>query len=237
MMHAIAAVLLAALVTPQQQAKAQERVLVLGEAGVTSVDLDKGETVLSALAKAEPKPTAALECVVLVRFGEREVDHRTLVVDAAETTRSGQTSKDFRLVAADTLLLLKKPVARAPAWTRETALQAAFVALLARELPKDRRAWLQKQLLMRSTDRAVRQQMAVDLAQSADRRLAVEQLVSVLDLDANVACEAVTALGTMGTAARAALPDLARLRDHSDPRLRACVSVAIRQIEGVGKPR
>jgi HEAT repeat protein len=54
------------------------------------------------------------------------------------------------------------------------------------------------------------------------------------DLELPIVRDAVTALGTMGAAAKTALPALERLRRHRDSDLRARAAVAIRQIEAGG---
>jgi len=60
-------------------------------------------------------------------------------------------------------------------------------------------------------------------------------LIGALACEPAIAREAATALGTMGAAAKAALPALERLRDRREKDLRARVAVAIRQIEADGR--
>lgn len=236
MRAALAVALIAGALSAQGQVPpdGRGRVFVVGEATVTSVPCSEEMTLSRVLAVARPKATAALESVALLRMDDRGCG--IAVVDAAEVMREGSKAWDCAVNAGDVLYLPKQPGPRDKPWTTVALREAALAPMLASGVGDPRRAWLQTQLLMHSTDRAVRQQMALDLAHGPDPRLGVQQLVSVLDLDPSIAREAVTALGTMGGAAKAALPELERLREHPDLQLRTRVLVAIRQIEGRSRP-
>jgi hypothetical protein len=209
------------------------RVLVVGEVAVGSaacttkdVEGEPGEKLARVLDAAKPKPTAALSFVVVLREGGG-----MSVLDATEEGAARRRWEPV-LSAGDVVFVPKQPAKGTPPWTQWSVRAAALPAMLASGVDGPRRAWLQTELLKTTGDRAVRQQMALELARCPDSALGVRMLVSVLDLDLCIAREAVVALGTMGPAATAALPELERLRDHRDQKLRELVAVAIRQIAG-----
>jgi hypothetical protein len=215
-------------------AKAANQVFVVGEVEVggvactrASVEGNPQEALAQVLAVAKPKATGALAFVVTLT--ESNGDCALKVVDATEDG-AGRRRSDPTLSPGDVVFVPKAPAKGAAPWNQWSARAAALPAMLASGVGGLRRAWLQTELLKTTTDRAVRQQMALELARCPDHALGVRMLVGVLDLDARVASEAVVALGTMGPAATAALPELERLREHRDRELREYVAVAIRQI-------
>jgi hypothetical protein len=211
---------------------AQAPVFVVGEAAATTVPCAAYENLLGAIGKADPKPDAALDSVVLLRLRER--DSLAVVVDVGAMVRTGRGARNLQLMPGDVIYVPPRHAA-APRPTPDELVDAARRALLASAIADERRAWLQRDMLVHTGDRVARHQAALDLAHSSERELAVRLLVSALDCDASIAREAATALGTMGAAAKAALPVLERLRDHRDADLRARVAAAIRQIEAVVK--
>ena len=224
-----------------QPAKGTLQVLVVGEVAVggvactrARVEGDPEETLAQVLAVAKPQPTGALAFVVALTENYRECALK--VWDATEDG-AGRRRWEPRLSPGDVVWVPKQPAKGDKPLTAASVREAALPAMLASGVTGLRRAWLQTELLKTTNDRAVRQQMALDLARCPDGTLGVRMLVGVLDLDARIASEAVIALGTMGPAAKAALPDLERLRDHRDPQLREYVAVAIRQVDGTAKGR
>jgi len=212
---------------------AQAPVFVVGEAETTSRPCAADETLLRAIAGAAVKPTAALDSVVVLRLDER--DSIAVVVDVRAMILTGNTAKNIAMLPGDVIHLPPQPSAPL---TRDELLDAARRALLASAIAGERRAWLQREVLMHTGDRVARHQAALDLAQGSDRALAVRLLAGALECEPTIAREAATALGTMGAAAKAALPALRQLREHRDADLRARVAAAVRQIEtAVESPR
>jgi hypothetical protein len=209
---------------------AQTPVFVVGEVSVASVPCVADGTLCGTMRNVDLKPDAALDSVVLLRLAER--DSVTVVVDVGAMVRIGGMM-NVHLMPGDAIYVPPRHAA-APRPTPDELLDAARRALLASPIAGEQRAWLQRDVLVRTGDRVARHQAALDLAQGCERELAVRLLVSALDRDASIAREAATALGTMGTDAKAALPALRQLRDHRDADLRARVAAAIRQIEAAG---
>src|SRR5262249_45413669 len=157
-----------------------------------------------------------------------------VVVDVQAMILTGLTATNLQLLPGDVIYLPPRPAAGPPP-TRDELLDAARRALLASAIAGERQAWLQREVLVHAGDRVARHQAALDLAQSSERALAVRLLVGALECEPAIAREAVTALGTMGAAAKAALPALELLRDHRDADLRARVAAAIRQVDAGGR--
>jgi hypothetical protein len=209
-------------------------VALLGEVDVHQLALGEVSTVFEAYFAAKPRRTAAIDALLLVRCGEGGV--LTLRIDVLKMIKTGDNTANVQLRDGDLLLLSTKVMAAAArsdvelidAVVREAAVEHWSVSQRARFA-----AWR----LLSEKDAVRRHDLVMNFGKlAADGAVAVPSLAAALGGDVAIARDAATALGLVGAAAAAALPELRKHAEGKDAQLRECCKAAIRTIEKAAKP-